>query len=317
MFMIWSLIFFLGKIFYRILRKNRMFIVRTWDLRNWIYNNKKSISIFLLGFLFIWIYWSFFLSIRGSETIYLDIDIRSDYYTELRCEDIVYEHYDETDSFNGYIEFRVHLEIKEKNKEGYEIRFYVKRNREYFYESFEKSYIEEWFTSETPFSEEINPSRFGYDAGNNYYYYFDISIPPKYDKVNFLLWLYVGKDLLPLDKEKIRLDRTIYTEFTKDTRVISDFGNSWNVTYDSFSREEKFIETTRDVHKLTSKIKEDGEKTLTQSIDLERNYTRRALRESRWGIFLSMLLAGISLIISISLHEKRSLDQRHKKRENN
>lgn len=308
MFMVWFLIFFLGKILYRILRKNRIFVAKTWDPRNWVYTHKKSITIFLLGFLFIGIYWSFFHSIRGSEIVYLKIDIRDDYYTELKCENVVYEYYDEKHPLQGYIVFSVRLKIEEKNMEGYKIRFNVKRKRERLfyrvYESFEKSYIEEWFTTGEPSPKRIDP----FDDDGEYYYF---KIPsPKHDEIYFMICIYVGEDLLPLGKEEIRLDKTIATKFAKDTKIISDFGNSWNVVYD-YLGDEKIIDTIRDVHKLTSTVKETGEKSLTQSIDLERNYTRRALREARWGIFLSILLAGISLIISIYLYERRSLDQKH------
>ena len=305
MFMIWSLIFFLGKIFYRILRKNRMFIVRTWNLRNWLYNNKKSISIFLVGLIVIWVYVSLF-SIRGSETVKLDIDIKNRSDTELWCENIE-EYFSREYHEFGYIRLEIRLKIKEiYNKDYiYSIRFCVKRNNYLFRESLQRSYM---FCTVGDLTKLKIPLR---EEGG--YYHFDIKLPKGWNEyipdneLHFVMYIYVGEDLLSLNKEKITLHKTIRIDFDEKTTITSYFGNDWNIVYDKEIKDPKtvlnIIESKRDVHQLTTKVRKSSDESVTQEIKLERNL---ALFSTKLGVFLSVVFGGISLIISIYLHEKRN-----------
>jgi len=318
MILIWIFVFVLGNILYKFLKNNKMFSKITQG----IYNYRKKISIFLVGLIIVGVYVLLF-SVRGSETVNLDVDIRNYGDTELHCEKV--EEYYSKEYFEfGYINFEIRLKIKKiyDKEHKYSIRFCVERDNYPFSESLQKSYMNCTIGDLTKLKILL---REAYDYEQKGYYYFDINLPKEWNKyipeneLYFRMYIYVGDDLLPLNRERITLKKTIRNiDFDEKTTITSYFGNDWNIVYDKEIKDSKaipnIIESKRDVHQITTIVRESTNESVTQEIKLERNL---ALFYTKLGVFLGTLLAGISLIVSISLHEKRSLNQKIKKRENN
>lgn len=291
MLIIWIFLFFISLLLYKLLKMSERVVNETRPWRNFIHDHRTKICIFLLGLVLTTIFYSFFL-ISREEKNYLEIDISGPYDTELRCEK-VYEFYDKDHPHFGYIRFNVCLKIEGGHENFYEIRVIVKRNRDYFHESFEKSYIE---GSDL---ETKKPSRCG--DGGNYFYYFDIPVPSQYKEIYFYMYIYVG-DVISTKKERVYLDREITMSFDKNATIISNFGTEWDSIYTEIDKGLIIIKESPYI--LKSKVLgEYSRREIRQYIILERA-EKISIREARIGLFLSILLAGISLIITLYLHER-------------
>ena len=271
---------------------------RISNLKSYFRSLKKTVhrysfsftSLFLfLGFIFsiyLFLFYSAQNNPRGEEFLWLGTTIKTNEGIDLTCRG-VYENYRE-----GYITMRIEFEKKEGND-----------NKIYLFsdnlpkESLEKSYL----NLSEPKNKEIPMKK----DERNFWYYFDLSESESED-YNADLRIFIGKNFYPISRERIVIHRYLgfkgFSELRKDTNIEFLYPSEWNII--SCPEKESISIKEKGSHRIVSEGKDTH--SIEYFIELERNYTKIALRDTKIGIFLTLLFAGFTLILSTYLYEKKN-----------
>jgi len=246
-------------------------------------------SLFLfLCFIFI-IYLFLFYSAqnnpRGEKYPWFGTTIETNEGIDLICRG-VYENYRE-----GYITMYIEFEKKKENNN----KIYL-FSRNLPKESLEKSYLNlsKSKNKEIPMKKDER----------DFWYYFDLS-ESKSEDYNAVLRIFVGKNFYPINKERIVIHRYLrfegFSELEEDTNIEFLYPSEWNII-SCPENESVSIKESRS-HRIVSEVKDAH--SVKYFIEIERNYTKISLRDTKIGILLTLLFAGITLILNAYLDEKK------------
>lgn len=268
--------------------------------RTFIRISKYSLLfVIIFAFLFIISVGSyFFLSPRdnpqGKENIRLSTTMESGTGINLKCR-WIYEDYG-----NGFIEMTVEFEKEEINENKIYIRIHPWFNKKLPENWMEKSYMELFYSmkekEKTIFIEE--------DKDESGKYYFDVS-ESKDKELDVTIYIYIGEQFFPPEREIISYNRYIYfhaphcnLEENAESHFV--FSPEWKISY-CLGENNNLVPTgSRNFN-----LKAESPDNITFFVILERNIDKIALRDTKIGIFLTLLFAGITFILSVYLYEKK------------
>lgn len=267
------------------------------NLKTYFRSLKTTVPRYPFSFASLFLFFSFVVTIylflfystqnnpRGEEYSRFGTTIETNEGIDLICRG-VYENYIE-----GYITMCIEFEKKKENN-----------NKIYLFstnlpkESLEKSYL----NLSKPENKKIPMKK----DERDFWYYFDLSESESED-YNADLRIFVGKNFYPISRERIAIRRYLgfegFSELREDTNIEFLYPSEWNII--SCPENESISIKERGSHRIVSEGKDAH--NVEYFIEIERNYTKISLRDTKIGIFLTLLFAGITLILSAYLYEKK------------
>ena len=262
------------------------------------------LAIFLAIFALYYLYYSRGNDPEGEECISLSTTLESGVGIDLKCEQVFEDYRD------GFIKMYINFkkDIENDNKIYFDI---LTQNKELPKDWMEKSYMQIDYSKDNQKRIPIEENK----ENRPINYCFDLS-ESRNEEPNVMIHIYIGKDYFPIDKEIVKYSRNMYfskpgSTLTTDAVIEFLFPSEWGI---NFCREAYLVHSIVDGkvveknfykvipigrRRISSQPEPEGVKKMDYYMELEREFGKISLKDTKIGVILSVIIAIISLLVAL------------------